>query len=691
MDPLGKQTHIQNCFKDICENSNAVLFWGCDVLTTAATQAGMFPSRMEYFWSELGIKQIYICPDVNYAAAVHADKWFPVLPNTDAALQLAIAYTWIVEGTYDKDYLDTHAVGVDNFFNYVLGGEDGVAKTPKWAEEKCGIPSRQIKALARYWAKSNVCTAHCNGGSFIRSCYSHEPARLEVILLAMQALGHPGRNQMSMMEWGIHSKDTAKPIALSEYNINFGSIWPGEYYGQVTKNFIPKTMIPEALMLQEGEKLDWYGHVNSGFPRADQFSHFEFPNPDGGKNIHMVWSDAPCWSTCWNNGFKLQDCWRNPAIETFVVEHPWLENDACYADLILPVTTLMEDDDIVTSGQSGDYDVALAAQKAVDTVGEAMGDFDIVLLIADKLGKREAVLRELCKFDDDVDVNAEIGEDYVGYLRRFAWDHCWSDLNMSEPMTFEEFEEKGYFVVPAKEGWEDARPGLIDFYEDPENNPLLTPTGKLEFYSTGIAKFFPDDEIRSPVPKWIEEDDCHHERLTCDRGQDYPFLLVSNHPHFRFHAQYDDCIWFREIPMCKVDGPDGYKYEPVWVNTIDARNLGLKNGDIVKLFNERGGVLGGVIVTERVPRHTLLQDHGSRVDAIIPGEGGLDRGGANNLICPYNTSSKNAVGEVTSGFLVGIEKVDVFELAKQYPDAFNKDYAPEDGIHVSNYIVEKEA
>ncbi len=58
-----------------------------------------------------GIKQVYICPDLNYGAAIHADKWIPVLPNTDAALQLAIIYMWITEGTYDKEYVETHTVG----------------------------------------------------------------------------------------------------------------------------------------------------------------------------------------------------------------------------------------------------------------------------------------------------------------------------------------------------------------------------------------------------------------------------------------------------------------------------------------------------------------------------------------------------------------------------------------------------
>jgi hypothetical protein len=55
---------------------------------------GQFASRLCYFWSEIGIKQVYICPDLNYGTAIHADKWIPILPNTDAALQLAIIYVW---------------------------------------------------------------------------------------------------------------------------------------------------------------------------------------------------------------------------------------------------------------------------------------------------------------------------------------------------------------------------------------------------------------------------------------------------------------------------------------------------------------------------------------------------------------------------------------------------------------------
>ena len=125
----------------------------------------------------------------------------------------------------------------------------------------------------------------------------------------------------------------------------------------------------------------------------------------------------------------------------------------------------------------------------------------------------------------------------------------------------------------------------------------------------------------------------------------------------------------------------------MWINPADARRLGIKDGDIVRIFNERGSVLGGAYVTERIRPSVISQDHGARVDSIVTGMGGLDRGGANNLICPNATTSKNAPGEVTNGFLVNIEKADVAALAAQYPEEFNRDYDAASGMVASARIV----
>jgi trimethylamine-N-oxide reductase (cytochrome c) len=124
-EPVG-QGKQSNLLYDVAKNCELLLFWGCDQETTPWGWQGQLPSRLSYWYSELGIKQIYVCPDLNYAAAVHADRWIPVLPNTDAALYLAITYQWFKDGTYDKDYLKTHAVGVEAYEAYVMGEDAGV-------------------------------------------------------------------------------------------------------------------------------------------------------------------------------------------------------------------------------------------------------------------------------------------------------------------------------------------------------------------------------------------------------------------------------------------------------------------------------------------------------------------------------------------------------------------------------------
>lgn len=672
MDPLGQQSKQSNVIQDISNNGDAVLFWGCDVETTPLGWGGYMASRLCYWFTDIGVKQIHIAPDVNYANAVHADKWIPVLPNTDAAMQLAIAYMWLKEGTYDQEYLDSHAVGFDHFRYYVLGGEDGVPKTPKWAEKICGVPSYTIKAFARYWAKHAVSIAHCNGGSYIRSTFSHEPARLEVALLGMQGLGKPGANQFKFMEWTLFGITGVSPLPPSKIP-NMGAAYRGWVGSSSQPSFIPKTMIPQAIM---GEKVTWHGHVTAGLPREDQFTGpYTFPL-EGDAGIHMVWSDTPCWETCWNGGFHMQDALRHENVECVVIQHPWMENDCFFGDIILPTNTKFETEDIGSDSDSGQWNLVLYERQAIKALYESKSDKEAVGEVARALDKLGGIYEG-------------IYERYLGGKTDDEWiEYGFEQSGIPEDMSFNDFKEKQYYPFPTREDYRELPVGLSKFYRDPEKSPLRTPTGKLEYYSATLAEQFPGDWERGPVPHWIDESPSHQERQYLDRGKIYPFLLVSNHPHFRVHAQHDDVTWFREIETCKVTGPDGYKYEPIWVNPIDAGKLGLKTGDIAKIYNERGGVLGGVIVTERIIPGAIYQDHGARVDSIVMGPGGLDRGGANNLIAPLATTSKNTVGEVTSGFLVNIEKVDVFALAKQYPEAFGREYDPDCGLVATARIVE---
>jgi len=682
----GLQRPVDNCMKDVSENSEMLLFWGCDPETTPWGFSGQTATRFCYYWSELGIKQVYICPDLNYGAAVHADKWIPVLPNTDAALQLAIIHVWLTEGTYDKEYVRTHVVGMDRVEDYVLGREDGIAKTPAWATARCGVPEWTIKALARNFASKRTSIAHFYGGSYIRGPYSHEPARLECVLLGMQGLGRPGVNQFQVgfnpgmpraqvpgrpdagrMVVGLKDPDEKiTPLMLFKFTANC-----------FTRQAVPKTYIQDAVL---NPPITYWGTGGLSEKPENQFKKYQYPiSPkEGGTEIHMIWTDTPCRTTCWNDGNHTVEALRSPKIECIVAQHPWLETDCLIADIILPPNTTLEVEDLVAcSGMGANEFSTIGFQKqAMQPVGESKSDFEIVLEIARKMGLEEQV-------SEGKSPSEWIRTSFERSLGRFS------------AMPWDEFREKGYYIFPTSSTWEKDPAGLIDFYNDPQKNPLPTPTGKLEFYSASIAGAFPDDRERAAIPRWIEKGVTHDERISSDRARLFPLLLMANHGRWRVHAQCDDIPWTREVTTCKVSGPDGYKYEPAWINPQDAEKRAIRNGDIVKIFNERGVVLCGALVWERIRPGAVYVDHGARTDFIIPGR--VDRGGAINLISPRGTASQNCLGQATSGYLVEIARVTPhdYEAWRQmdpqaFDAAFQREYDPASGLRFDAWV-EKES
>jgi anaerobic selenocysteine-containing dehydrogenase len=286
-------------------------------------------------------------------------------------------------------------------------------------------------------------------------------------------------------------------------------------------------------------------------------------------------------------------------------------------------------------------------------------------------------------------------EEYAGPLSiREKMKIGYDNMQLEQVISWEDFQDKQYWIAPTDPEWEKVPPGLRLFYEDPEKHPLDTPTGKLEFYSQRLADIFPDDTVRGPLAKWIEKDGFHDERTSSDRAEKYPLLLMTNHGRWRIHAQNDDIPWTREIFTCKVKGWDGYMYEPIWMHPHDAEARGIKNGDILKMFNERGVVLGGALVWERIVPGAVSSDHGARADMICVGgpDGNIDRGGANNLISPLNGISPNCWGMATSGFLVEVQKVTMAEMEgwrERYPEAFAREYDPASGLRFEAWVLEE--
>jgi trimethylamine-N-oxide reductase (cytochrome c) len=146
-----------------------------------------------------------------------------------------------------------------------------------------------------------------------------------------------------MIEWGLFDKPDqyAQPKPLRVPNMR--AAYTGGHPSDTNHpSFVPKTYVPKAIL--EGQ-CDWWGCESETADRTDQFVHYKYP-AEGCSKIHMVWTDSPSWITCWNGGNDYVRAMRHPDIEFMFAQHPWLENDCFLADIILPVNTKLEEDDI---------------------------------------------------------------------------------------------------------------------------------------------------------------------------------------------------------------------------------------------------------------------------------------------------------------------------------------------------------
>ena len=159
----------------------------------------------------------------------------------------------------------------------------------------------------------------------------------------------------------------------------------------ITKQNIPKTLIEEAIL---HPPVSYWG---SGSIRAnveDQFTKYTYPIPkeEGGTEIHLIWTDTPCRTTCWNDGMKTIEAMRSPKIECIIAQHPWLENDCLIADIIMPGNTTFEVEDIVPNTRTGIEVQCVGLQRqAITPIGESKSDYEIVLEIAKKMGLYDEV------------------------------------------------------------------------------------------------------------------------------------------------------------------------------------------------------------------------------------------------------------------------------------------------------------
>ena len=158
----GGETYgtVEDCLK----NSEMIVFWSADPEATSGVYGAHEGTVRRQWLKELGIKIVHIDPYYNHTAACLGGKWLAPRPGTDSAMALAIAYVWITEELYDKEYVAERTTRLrDSGGTTCLGEEDGIPKTPEWQEGETGVPAKDVRALAREWGKKRTYLAA--GGS----------------------------------------------------------------------------------------------------------------------------------------------------------------------------------------------------------------------------------------------------------------------------------------------------------------------------------------------------------------------------------------------------------------------------------------------------------------------------------------------------------------------------------------------
>jgi anaerobic selenocysteine-containing dehydrogenase len=229
-------------------------------------------------------------------------------------------------------------------------------------------------------------------------------------------------------------------------------------------------------------------------------------------------------------GFKREDL--------FTVVHEIFQTDtADYADILLPATTQLEHFDI---HKAYGHIYMLINKPAIEPLGEAKPNSEVFRLLAERMG-----FTEDCFKDSD----EEIARQAINY-----------DHPRMRGMTFEELKERGWMRLSVPEKFAPFAEGGFP-----------TPSGKCEFFSETLAKRGLD-----PLPTYIPPRESA--QTAPELAKKYPLAIISPPAHNFLNSSFANLPTFVKAE----------KEPHLEIHPSDAAERGIKDGDRVRVFNDRG-------------------------------------------------------------------------------------------------------
>jgi anaerobic dimethyl sulfoxide reductase subunit A len=548
---------------------------------------------------QAGAKYIVIDPRYTDSAAALEAEWIPIYPGTDVALIAALAYVMVKEDLYDKEFVATHTAGFDE--NNL---PEGAPKNSSWMAYLMGWADGVVKNPD--WAAAITGIPADRIVTLAREIAQTKPcSMLQGLGWQRRAYGEQPVRALPILaamtgNFGISGGGTGMRSSGGT-SLSIGSFPVGS--NPITST-ISVFMWPD--FIERGSEMT--SGPRDRIKGADKLS----------ANMKFMWNWA---GNCITNQHAdingttklLQD---DSKLEFIVVADVVMTPSAKFADILLPETTSYEIDNIISGNGSGTANFTVFSHKLIEPLYESKDVLWIAEQLADRLG---------------------LGDDFRdGHTSREDWLHDIVDAAREKDENFPTYDEFKAMGAYKKLGGGGVI-SFASFHDDPVANPLKTDTGKIEIYSPFLASQDDPNEIPA-IPKYIPE----WEGVSDPLREKYPLLMTGFHFIARSHSTFDNVDYLREAHT-----------QSIWVNSLDAKQRGIKHGDIVKVYNDRGEIHLPAFVTNRVRPGVTAVPQGAW---HTPDSNGVDVRGCINTLTKYQPTPF-AKGNPQHTNLVQVEKV----------------------------------
>lgn len=548
-------------------NCKLIILWGMNPAETVFGGQSMYWLRRA---KEAGAKVIVVDPRYTDTAVALADEWIPILPATDNALMDAMTYVMITENIVDKAFIDKYCIGFDE-----KQMPDGVPANQSLKAYILGESDDVPKTPE--WAEK-ICRVPAEKiRQFAREYAMVKPAAL------IQGWG-PQRTAV-----GEQFARGGSVLAALTGNVGISGGWASgkgdaachsvASFGQGVNPV--KAQIPVFLWTDAITRGTEMTKEKDGLRGVDKLD----------TNIKLILNIA---GNCLINQHAdinktvkiLQD---ESLVEFIAVSDVFMTPSAKFADILLPGNTVFERDNINTQWGYGDY--AIFNNKLVDPPFECRDEYEWMTEVAEKLGCKE-------KFTE--------GRTREQWLR---WIVAETQKKNPEFPNYDEFKQMGIYKFKVDKP-------VIAFakeIQDPANNPFKTPSGKIEIFSKRLWDMNNPAEIPA-VPKHVLAPEGPQDPLK----EKYPLQCMGWHYKRRCHSIHDNNPWLEEASP-----------QEMWINSKDAVARGIKNGERVKVFNDRGTLMIPVKITTRVVPGVVAIPQGAW---YTPDKNGVEQRGCLNVL-----------------------------------------------------------